>query len=347
MPQQPRRPFSLWQGGLVSAGSGGFAGMRWREVAGRWMALAVARWRPFGATWYARATEFSRPALDWSRQRFEDLKPVRAAVVAAYLRAADAAVAGHWRRSPGLTGSILVHSLLLIGLLLWAYPRINAGGAANAVAVEVVVTQPSTVAAVPVPSSAQPAPAPHRSSAAEASASTSKDTLEAPDSASASALSPTAAQDALPEPQSSPDAKQTSVKADAKASVADPSPSAKPAPTDGGTPTAAGSQLQALENALLGQILRCWNPAFMVGRRGLMAIDVDLVLNRDGTLARAPELSGELAVEAAHNPALRAAADSLRTAFKFCAPFKLPAEAYDQWHEIPFHFDPAGFMAAR
>jgi hypothetical protein len=70
-----------------------------------------------------------------------------------------------------------------------------------------------------------------------------------------------------------------------------------------------------------------------------------LFLNPDGSVARPPQLVGDSAANAAGNPYTRAAAEAARRAIYECAPYKLPANRYDQWKEInPFHFDPRQMM---
>jgi hypothetical protein len=100
-----------------------------------------------------------------------------------------------------------------------------------------------------------------------------------------------------------------------------------------------------LEDALRNQIAPCWSPPLGAPSGNEMVVDFDLLLNQDGSVARPPQLDADSAAAAAGNPYTRAAADAARRAIYKCAPYKLPADRYDQWREInPFHFDPRQMM---
>ena len=76
-----------------------------------------------------------------------------------------------------------------------------------------------------------------------------------------------------------------------------------------------------------------------------LVVDFDLFLNPDGSVAQAPQLTGDYAAVAARDPYVKAAADAARRAIYTCAPYKLPADRYAQWREIdPFHFDPSQML---
>ena len=77
-------------------------------------------------------------------------------------------------------------------------------------------------------------------------------------------------------------------------------------------------------------------------------VDFDLQLQPDGTLAGAPQLSGNLAgynLNNIPNPYTRAAAGAAYRAIYQCAPYKLPAKRYTEWQVIkPLRFDPRQMM---
>jgi outer membrane biosynthesis protein TonB len=100
-----------------------------------------------------------------------------------------------------------------------------------------------------------------------------------------------------------------------------------------------------IQDALRSQIAQCWSPPVGAPNAEDLIVDFDLFLNPDGSVARPPQLVGDSAANAAGNPYTRAAAEAARRAIYECAPYKLPANRYDQWKEInPFHFDPRQMM---
>jgi hypothetical protein len=100
-----------------------------------------------------------------------------------------------------------------------------------------------------------------------------------------------------------------------------------------------------LEDALRSQIGPCWSPPLGAPRANELIVDFDLLLNPDGSVSRPPQLNANSMAAAANDPYTRAAAEAARRAIYKCAPYKLPAERYDEWREInPFHFDPRQMM---
>jgi hypothetical protein len=261
-----------------------------------------------------------------------------------YLQLETAEQNSDWRKRPSNIGSVALHSLILIALIVWAHPWAKAGGPSKVVSVYVVMQRPSINDAAPS-SSARPTPrSPQMDAGPTATAQNNPATETLSARQTPSALSAAAQQSALPEPKPRGETADKPI----KAVMPTESSSVPNAPADArssGAPVAAGSQAVALQNALRGQMIACWNPPFMPGRAALVSVDFDLVLKPDGTLARSPELTPEMAAEAVHSPTLRAAVEAALQALKFCAPFRLPRETYDQWREInPFHFDPSEFM---
>jgi outer membrane biosynthesis protein TonB len=100
-----------------------------------------------------------------------------------------------------------------------------------------------------------------------------------------------------------------------------------------------------LQDTLRSQIAQCWSPPIGAPHAEDLIVDFDLFLNKDGSVAQTPQLTGESASAVSGNPYTRAAAEAARRAIYECAPYKLPVDRYDQWHEInPFHFDPRQMM---
>jgi len=95
-----------------------------------------------------------------------------------------------------------------------------------------------------------------------------------------------------------------------------------------------------LADALKSQIYRCWSPPVGAPNANDLVVDFDVVLNRDGSIARA-----DSAALGSGNPYTLAAAEAARRAVFECQPYHLPPGRYDQWHEInPLRFDPRQMM---
>ena len=100
-----------------------------------------------------------------------------------------------------------------------------------------------------------------------------------------------------------------------------------------------------LQDSLRSQISQCWSPPVGAPHPDELVVEFDLLLNQDGSVAQPPQLTATSQAAAASNPYTRAAAEAARRAIYECAPYKLPADRYSQWHEInPFHFDPSQMM---
>jgi len=65
-------------------------------------------------------------------------------------------------------------------------------------------------------------------------------------------------------------------------------------------------------------------------------VSYELFLNRDGSVAQPPQLTADSAAAAAGDPYMRAAAEAARRAIYTCAPYTLPADRYNQWHDVTF-----------
>jgi outer membrane biosynthesis protein TonB len=100
-----------------------------------------------------------------------------------------------------------------------------------------------------------------------------------------------------------------------------------------------------LQDALRSQIQPCWSPPVGAPHPERLVVSFDLFLNPDGSVAQPPQLTGDSASAASRDPFVQAAAEAARRAIYTCAPFKLPADRYQEWREInPFIFDPRNML---
>jgi hypothetical protein len=92
-------------------------------------------------------------------------------------------------------------------------------------------------------------------------------------------------------------------------------------------------------NELISQLAQCWSPPILAKGTVDAAIDIDLTLNRDGTVAQAGVVDQ---VRYATDPVFRALADSELKAIHDpkCSPLALPLDKYDLWKSMTIHFDP-------
>jgi hypothetical protein len=150
-------------------------------------------------------------------------------------------------------------------------------------------------------------------------------------------------------PQTQPVAKKTAV--DPMKSILDQLTATPPAPSNAkasnrttkgfGQQTAMHADLQ---DALRSMIRPCWSPQTGAPNAADLVVDFDISLNPDGSVAQAPQLTGQSASMVASNTYTRAAADAARRAIIECAPYKLPANQYATWRAFTFHFDPRQMM---
>ncbi|HEY3777047.1 MAG TPA: cell envelope integrity protein TolA [Rhizomicrobium sp.] len=95
-----------------------------------------------------------------------------------------------------------------------------------------------------------------------------------------------------------------------------------------------------LQDALRSQIQPCWSPPVGAPHPERLVVTFDLFLNPDGSVARPPQL-----LASSSDPYFNAAKEAALRAIYTCAPYKLPADRYEQWREInPFIFDPRQMM---
>lgn len=101
-----------------------------------------------------------------------------------------------------------------------------------------------------------------------------------------------------------------------------------------------------LQDALRSQIRPCWNLTVAgAPHPDRLIVSFDLFLNPDGSVAQPPQLTADSLTAATHDPFVKAAADAARRAIYTCAPYKLPADRYQEWREInPLMFDPRDML---
>ncbi|MFD2499668.1 hypothetical protein ACFSTI_13655 [Rhizorhabdus histidinilytica] len=68
---------------------------------------------------------------------------------------------------------------------------------------------------------------------------------------------------------------------------------------------------------------------------------IRLRLKKDGSIAAAPEVIGNLGVTPANQPYVRQMNEAATRALQRCAPYKLPPELFDAWQDLIFTFRPA------
>ena len=92
-------------------------------------------------------------------------------------------------------------------------------------------------------------------------------------------------------------------------------------------------------DALRRQIERCWNPPAGAPEAENLVVDVELIINPDGTVRQAQIVDTS---RMSRDPYYRAAAESVLRAIKhpMCTPLKLPPGKYDLWRHTKLTFDP-------
>ena len=114
-------------------------------------------------------------------------------------------------------------------------------------------------------------------------------------------------------------------------------------PVDVGTRRSSvgnGEEMTATIEALMNEhIRRCWRISIDAPNPEELAVQIELSLNRDGTLAGQPRLS-DPGVRNSRNPYMRVAAERALTAAIDCQPYPLPPEDYSSWRQITATFTP-------
>jgi hypothetical protein len=99
-------------------------------------------------------------------------------------------------------------------------------------------------------------------------------------------------------------------------------------------------QAATLQQAIRAQIAPCWNPPIGGADVAEMTAILRIRLNRDGTVAAAPEFVSQSGATAGNQAYARAFVETARRAVLRCAPLDLPAELYPYWREFELNFDP-------
>ncbi|MEN0040434.1 MAG: hypothetical protein AAF764_03760 [Pseudomonadota bacterium] len=103
-----------------------------------------------------------------------------------------------------------------------------------------------------------------------------------------------------------------------------------------------GTLSQSEKDAVRGRLEGCWSVADLTGHpdAATMKARVDFKLNRDGTL------DGRVRVRASGTDRSTRAIFSVRvrSAIEACAPYKLPADKYDNWKEFTVNFSLADML---
>jgi len=127
---------------------------------------------------------------------------------------------------------------------------------------------------------------------------------------------------------------------DKRAPAASSSPDAKVGPRDIRGFGAQNAMTMDLVDALRNEIAQCWSPPVGAPHPEQLVVSFELFLNPDGTVAQPPQLTRSSGAD----PFMRAAQEAARRAIYTCAPYRLPADRYNQWRDIAVTFDPRQMM---
>ncbi|MGQ5702694.1 TonB C-terminal domain-containing protein [Sandaracinobacteroides sp. A072] len=98
--------------------------------------------------------------------------------------------------------------------------------------------------------------------------------------------------------------------------------------------------MATLEQAIRAQIAPCWNPPIGGADVAGMTAVLKIRLNRDGTVAGAPEFVSQTGATAGNQAYARAFVETARRAVLRCAPLRLPDDLFPYWREFELNFDP-------
>ena len=123
-------------------------------------------------------------------------------------------------------------------------------------------------------------------------------------------------------------------------------PEASKSPLARGQDTPLDQRMTMREiDAIKWQIERCWTIPAGARDAAKLVVQIRIQLNRDGSLARAPEILDGYALRS-RGGFYRAAVDSARRAVLKCSPLRnLPVEKFDRWRDITLSFDPREMLA--
>ena len=99
-----------------------------------------------------------------------------------------------------------------------------------------------------------------------------------------------------------------------------------------------------LEDALRSQIERCWNPPVGAPHPERLVVSFHLFFAPDGSVAQPPQLTGDSEGAVSRDPFMQAAAEAARRAIYTCAPYRLPADRYQEWRDTTFTFNPKDML---
>jgi type IV secretory pathway VirB10-like protein len=89
---------------------------------------------------------------------------------------------------------------------------------------------------------------------------------------------------------------------------------------------------------LKSQMSECWSPPAGAPHPERLVPRFRIQLNRDGTVARQPQLLAESSPSG--DPFMVAAVEAARRAIMTCGPYRLPPDRYDQWKDSTVDFNP-------
>lgn len=114
-------------------------------------------------------------------------------------------------------------------------------------------------------------------------------------------------------------------------------------PSKGKATTPPASQIgAAVKSALAAEVIRQLRPHWRAPTGAdveLLRTQVEIRLNRDGTLAAPPRVIGQTGVTASNRPQADLHKERALSAAKLAAPFRLPAEYFEAWKLITPTFD--------
>lgn len=110
----------------------------------------------------------------------------------------------------------------------------------------------------------------------------------------------------------------------------------------------AGAQTEMtadLATYFFNKVKPCWYTSGLAGAPNpeTLVVQIEVSLNRDGSVASPPQLTAQSAIAAAGNKYLKATAESATRAITQCAPFKLPPDRYAEWRQSTVNFSPQQF----
>lgn len=104
----------------------------------------------------------------------------------------------------------------------------------------------------------------------------------------------------------------------------------------------AGTAMTAtMADLFRSQASRCWREPSDAPDPASLRVQVEVQLERDGSLSAPPRLVDSNRVLGSSNPYLRLAGERAVRAVIECAPYAMPAAQYQQWRRITVNFEPS------